>query len=127
MAELRINATPITLDDPEKLLKMVTFEGQLDESNADDEAQKIYKIIADNAEGTSYIFDLNDLTYLNSKAIGYLTDFYHKITERRGHLILARPRENISDIFDVVGIARLIPLASSLDDAKLQMMKMEKA
>lgn len=120
MTDIRISTAPVALDDTNKKVQVITFNGQLDESNADDQAQKIYAIIQNNEEGSSYIFDLSQLSYLNSKAIGYITDFYHRIVKQHGTLILAAPRPNIVDIFDVVGIVRLITIVGSVEEAKVK-------
>lgn len=120
MSDIRISTAPVTLDGSKQKIQVITFDGQLDESNADDQSQKVYDIIQNNAEGTSYIFDLSPLSYLNSKAIGYMSDFYHRIVNQHGKLILAAPRKNIFDIFEVVGIVRLIPIVGSVEEAKVK-------
>ena len=60
---------------------------------------------------------------MNSKSIGYLTDWYTKLTEKKGGIIIANARPNILDILQVVGLTQLIQCVGSVDEAKLAIMK----
>lgn len=123
MSEIEINVENVVLSDPDNVIKIITFTGQLDETNVDDKAKNVYEVIENLPKGASIIFDFANLEYMNSKAIGYVTDFYSKIIENEGQLIIARPRENILDILKVVGITQIIKTSSTLDEAKLELMK----
>ena len=72
MAQVQINFQDLTLGG--KAVKLVTFAGQLDETNVDTEAQKIYQVIDEMAE-PNLILDFAELEYMNSKSIGYVTDW----------------------------------------------------
>lgn len=98
--------------------KIISISGQLDESNVDDKAKEIYKVLDENPGKLYLIFDLNGLTYMNSKSVGYLTDWYGKISERAGKVYIARAAANITDILQVVGLLQLIQSFPSLDDTK---------
>lgn len=98
--------------------KVITLEGQLDESNVDEFAPKVYDLIGASQEGTNYILDMEKLTYLNSKSIGYVSDWYGKINAKKGKLVIAKALTNIKDIFNVVGLDKMIPMAQTMDEAK---------
>lgn len=113
----------ITIEDlPElpqgKLVKLIRIVGQLDESNVDEQAKEIYKVIEANPQRLSLIFDIMGLEYMNSKSIGYLTDWYSKISAGGGKVVLSAARENILDILQVVGLTQLINAYPTLDEAK---------
>lgn len=122
-----MTAVQITFEDLQntpagKAVKIVHIAGQLDESNVDEEAKKIYTLL----EGTpslSLIFDFAALEYMNSKSIGYLTDWYSKISAAGGKIVIAQARENILDILQVVGLTQLINAYPSLEEAKLAIMQ----
>ncbi len=101
-----------------KSFKIVHIVGQLDESNVDEQAKAIYQVIESTPQQLSLIFDLTGLEYMNSKSIGYLTDWYSKISGRGGKVLLAAARENILDILQVVGLTQLISAYATLDEAK---------
>jgi anti-anti-sigma factor len=118
-------ATPatITIEDvesssPDKIVKLLKFSGQLDESNVDEKAQQIYDLIEQNPKNLNLIFDFEELEYMNSKSIGYLTDWYGKVYENGGKIVIAKTRPNILDILQVVGLTQLIKTYPTIDEAK---------
>lgn len=118
MTEAHINIEDIQNTDPQKHIKLITINGQLDESNVDEKAQEIYGIISQNPQGLFMIFDFGKLEYMNSKSIGYLTDWYGKVTQGNGKIVIAQAKQNISDILQVVGLTQLIPIYNNIDEAK---------
>jgi len=113
----QINITFQDINEAGKALKLVTFNGQLDETNVDTEAQQIYKIIEEMHE-PNLLFDFAGLEYMNSKSIGYVTDWYTKVMTKNGKIVIARPRANILDILKVVGITQIVNIYDNLDEAK---------
>ncbi len=118
MAEIKYSISDL-IDDPSKKIKVVTLDGQLDESNVDNFAPKIYEMISSMDKGTSVIFDLQNLSYLNSKSIGYIADFYNQVTAKGGKIVITKAASNIKDILNVVGIDQMIPLTQTMQEAKL--------
>jgi len=114
----QVNITFQDTDQAGKMLKLIGFEGQLDETNVDAEAQKIYKVIEEMPE-PNLLLDFAGLEYMNSKSIGYVTDWYSKAAAKNGKIIIARPKANILDILKVVGITQIINVYDNLDEAKL--------
>ncbi|MEK7085922.1 MAG: STAS domain-containing protein [Patescibacteria group bacterium] len=111
----------ITIEDIQvanKTVKVVHISGQLDESNVDEKIQEIYKLVEAGPKGLCLIFDLENLDYMNSKSIGYLTDLYGKTTEAGGQIAIAKPKANIADILQVVGLTQLIKIFGDIDSAK---------
>jgi anti-anti-sigma factor len=118
MTQAFITIEDITSNDPQKHFKLIAISGQLDESNVDEKAQEVYAVIAQNPQNLSLIFDLEKLEYMNSKSIGYLTDWYGKITSTGGKIVLVKVKQNIKDILDVVGLTQLIQAFSTLEEGK---------
>ena len=101
-----------------KIVKSVQISGQLDESNVDEKIQIIYKIFEATPKGVNILFNLENLDYMNSKSIGYLTDLYGKVTESGGTAAIAKAKPNITDILQVVGLTQLIKTFDSIEEAK---------
>ncbi|PIQ77020.1 hypothetical protein COV82_06675 [Candidatus Peregrinibacteria bacterium CG11_big_fil_rev_8_21_14_0_20_46_8] len=118
MAQATITVEDVATQAAGKTVKLVKFAGQLDESNVDDKAKEIYAIIESVPQGLFLIFDFSELEYMNSKSIGYLTDWYTKLTERQGSIIIAQAKPNILDILQVVGLTQLIKSVGTLEEAK---------
>lgn len=111
----------ITIEDlagSTKLIKIVHVSGQLDESNIDEKIKDVYKLVEANPKGLNLLFDLENLEYMNSKSIGYMTDLYGKITETGGQVVIAKAKPNIIDILQVVGLTQLIKTFDNTPDAQ---------
>jgi len=119
MADAIINIEDIPTQTAGAAVKMISISGQLDESNVDDKSKEIYKIIEEHPQNLFIIFDFENLEYMNSKSIGYLTDWYGKISESGGKIVIARAKENILDVLQVVGLTQLIPCFKSIEEAKV--------
>lgn len=109
----------VAQDQADRILKIVKIAGQLDESNVDEQSKTIYQLIEQNPKNLYLVFDFSELEYLNSKAIGYLTDWYGRISAEGGKIAIAMAKDNIVDILQVVGLTQLIPCHATLDEAKL--------
>lgn len=116
-AKITIEEIPTTIEGMS--MKLVKFKGQLDESNVDEKAKTIYEILDQNPSNLYLLFDFEELEYINSKSIGYLTDWYGKITEGNGKIVIAKSQNNILDILQVVGLTQLIECYNTIDEAKL--------
>ncbi|MEK7529073.1 MAG: STAS domain-containing protein [Patescibacteria group bacterium] len=123
MAEATITIEDISSSNPDRHIKILKFVGQLDESNVDEKAKGIYDIIQAIPQGLFLIFDFNGLEYMNSKSIGYLTDWYTKLSERKGGIVVAGAKPNILDILQVVGLTQLIKCIATVEEAKIEVMK----
>lgn len=123
MAQISIITEDVASTTPDKKIKLLHFAGQLDESNVDEKAKGIYDVINGTPQGLFLIFDFEKLEYMNSKSIGYLTDWYSKLAEKKGGIVIANAKPNILDILQVVGITQLIKCVSTIDEAKLVVMQ----
>lgn len=115
MAE--VQTTLQDMDANGKAIKMISFIGQLDETNVDEEAKKIYQVIDEMTE-PNILLDFSELAYMNSKSIGYVTDWYSKAVAKNGKIVIASPKPNILDILKVVGITQIVNIYDSIDAAK---------
>ena len=119
MTPVNVTVTDLPAPNPEQTGKLVTFQGQLDESNIDENSKIIYDLIQKTPKGLYLLFDFSKLEYMNSKSIGYLTDWYGKITEGgEGRIAIANPPDNIFEILQAVGITELVKCYKSMEEAK---------
>jgi anti-anti-sigma factor len=101
--------------------KLIKFIGQLDESNIDLKAKIIYDIVAQYPKNLYLLFDFSKLEYMNSKSIGYLTDWYGRITEGEGKIVISNPPQAVLEILQAVGITELVKCYNTFDEAKFQL------
>jgi len=118
MTQATITVEDIPVSTEGVTAKLVKFAGQLDESNVDEKAKEIYVVLEAHPQNLYLLFDFEDLEYMNSKSIGYLTDWYGKVSEGGGKIAIAKSRSNILDILQVVGLTQLINCYATIDEAK---------
>lgn len=118
MTQATITIEDIPVSNEGVTAKLVKFEGQLDESNVDEKAKILYTEIEQHPQALYMLFDFENLEYMNSKSIGYLTDWYGKVTEGGGKIAIAKAKSNILDILQVVGLTQLINCYATVDEAK---------
>lgn len=105
------NSTPVNL---------LTFDGELDASNVEETSPKIYKMIEDGNKHTVLIFNFEGLRYMNSRTIGYMTDWNSKIKAKGGSITLVNVPPNIQDLLSSIGILNLFTVCDTLENAKKQ-------
>lgn len=118
MADIKYTFSDLIGVDNIKPIKVITLEGQLDESNVDEFAPKVYEVLNASEQGTNFILDIEKISYINSKSIGYISDWYGQIVSNGGKLVIAKPASNIKDILNVVGLDKVIPMAQTIEEAK---------
>jgi anti-anti-sigma factor len=123
MTQANITIEDIPVSTKDVTVKLVKFQGQLDESNVDEKAKVIYELIEQFPQNLYLLFDFEELEYMNSKSIGYLTDWYGKVTEGKGKVVIAKTKSNILDILQVVGLTQLINCYATLEEAKFALLK----
>lgn len=125
MRDVNITIEDIQSQKPDTVAKVVKFEGQLDEGNVDEKSKLIYDLIEKNPSHLYLLFDFEGLEYMNSKSIGYFTDWYGKIHEAGGRIVISKARPNIMDILQIVGLTNFINCYTTNDDAKIALFKEE--
>lgn len=66
---------------------------------------------------SSFILDLEEVSYLNSSALGIIADTAIKLKKGNKELILAGIKPPIDEIFDIVKFHTFMELFQSLEDA----------
>ena len=122
MTEINIIIEDISVSSQDTVAKQISFIGQLDETNVDEKAKLIYALIEQAPQNLHLLMDFEKLEYMNSKSIGYLTDWYGKVAEGKGKIVIAKAKPNILDILEVVGLTQLISCYSTSDEAKLALL-----
>lgn len=92
------------------------FIWELDESNVDETFEKIYNDIK-NIKSKKIIFNFNELKYINSRSIWYITDILSNLEKLNWKLFLSNCKEWIKNILDIVGITWIIPTFKEEEEA----------
>jgi len=97
-------------------ISIFSFNGELDETNADKTFKSIYDQIGD-FDWKNIIFNLWGLKYLNSKSIGYIADVFSNIEDADGKMVISNCSEWVKDILELVGITTIIPTVDTEEEA----------
>lgn len=101
------------------LTKQIVVTG-IGQTELETEAPAIYDLINSFPASTSFIFNIERLTFLNSKGIGYFTHWFNEISNRGQNLYLTNPLKHIYDTFQMVGLTQMIPFSRTLEEAEEQ-------
>lgn len=101
---------------------VVEFHGDLDQSTIDSLEPKMADLLK-SFNRRYLVFDLADLGYANSEGIGLIVSTHMKLTKRHRQLLLSSPQKNVLDVFNVIGLAKLLPIFPSVADAVSYMKK----
>lgn len=99
-------------------IKVFSFHGELDETNVDSTFPNIINDVGDFNRART-LFNLGELTYLNSKSIGYIADMAQRTEDGGGRFALCCLTSEVHDTLDLVGITNIIPVYDS-EEAALQ-------
>lgn len=114
----KIKIKSIESPSQDEIIKIVELYGNIDESSVDKLSIPIYELIENNTNNLFLIFDLEEVKYMNSKTIGYLTDWSQRVNKNKGKLIICRANTHIKNTLESVGVQELLPIYESLEEAK---------
>ena len=87
----------------------IYFDGELDECHANLVRDKIDSIIEKNPSVTSVVFNMRNLTFMDSTGIGILIGRYKKLKKLHIPVYVENPSFSVDKIFTLSGIYNLIP------------------
>lgn len=97
---------------------VMDIEGAMDSSNLHQFEKSISEIIGKiSAPGFTLIMDLNKLTYINSTGITKLMTSYMGLIKRGAFLKIVNPSKNITDIFNLVGVTKVVKICKNIEEA----------
>ena len=103
-------------DGPSPAVKIVAFSGEMDEANVETARGQIAPVLND-VSVTTLVFHLKDLSFINSKGIGYLVSVHTHLAKDKRHLVLAEAQEAVMDVINLVGLTGIIPYHETLEEA----------
>jgi len=99
-----------------KNICIVHIDGEVDSSSLP-ELEATLKPIVDNKHIKSLVFNCVDLTFINSKVVGYVAYLHTTFSHNKRQLVFAQTNETIADILMLVGLTTIIPQYDTLEEA----------
>jgi anti-anti-sigma factor len=103
-------------------IKIFAFKWELDETNVDTTFSGIITEIGDFSHSRT-LFDLRELTYLNSKSIGYIADIAQRTEDGGGIFSICNLSNEVHDTLELVGITSIVEIYDSTESAVTEMSK----
>jgi anti-anti-sigma factor len=94
---------------------VAAVSGKLDMVTAAEFQKALGEVIASGAKRV--VLDLGELSYVSSAGIGAVMTLARELRTRGGELRLSNLRDNVAKIFDVCGIAKVVPVHGSVAEA----------
>lgn len=112
---ITISVRPIEHKNPAFVLEL---NGMLDKAGIAELDRAVQNILQENeTPQVLLIFDCEKLIYINSMGITKLMNLYIKMLRCHGQLRLIKVSENILDVLNIVGAAKMMKIYSSLENA----------
>lgn len=71
----------------------------------------------DHLDGMRMVLILEAIHFISSAGVGVIISLMQKIRDRQGNLQICRPSQQVRDVFDVLGLNRLVTVRDSVEDA----------
>lgn len=94
---------------------VVTVSGRMETEDAFRLKKKLGELR--HGGGRNFILDLHSVPFLNSYALGILIHIRTEIRNAGGEMALASPEENISLLFDMVGLKQFMEIYPTIEGA----------
>lgn len=96
--------------------EIVEFHGELDQSTLKIAERQIDQLI-ETAKNKYFIFDLSDMKFINSEGVGFMISAHVKLAKRNKQLYVAASKPNVQEVFELMGLPKLVSVFSSVSEA----------
>ena len=107
----------IQLDESRQDIVLVELEGYLD-AHAFEKLETLFEELFQRGKHRLMV-DLNKLRYISSAGAGVFLGALGVCQEKDGNIALLRPSPEVTEIFDLLGVFHIFPIASSPEEALL--------
>lgn len=90
-------------------------KGELDANSSIFIDEKLGDFIADNK--VCFHINCSELTYISSAGLGVFISYLDEITEKKGKIVFSDMRENIRDVFDLLGLSSIMTIVQTAEEA----------
>ena len=87
----------------------VYFDGELDNYSAKSIVKCLDDLINDNVSAKSVIFNLSELSFLDSSGVGVILGRYKKLSSLHIPLYIENPTMQANKLFELSGVYNIIP------------------
>lgn len=96
--------------------QVVQFNGEMDKSNLDQVRDVLTKFVEDYSMPI-LVFDLTYFDFINSEGVGFMVSLFYKLKKKEQELKIINVQPKVEDVFNLIGLSRLITCYDSLEAA----------
>lgn len=96
--------------------QIIEFRGEMDKSNNADVREALERFI-DSYQNQYLIFDLKYFDFINSEGVGLMVAMFYKLKKMNKDLMIVSPQPSVFDVFNIIGLPKIVPTFDSLDEA----------
>ncbi len=78
-------------------------------------------VLADGADVTALVFDMDEVDSIDSSTAGYLLNVHDRLRDRGGNLALAGLQPGVRVVIDSIGLTTFFTVCETVDEALLQL------
>lgn len=95
----------------------VVIKGEVDRDTIDSLRESMEKVLSTLKKKT-LVLNLQNLEFINSEGIGYLTDIYNRLSGMDKNIVIVHASDRIMDIFQLVGLNQIITCYANEEEMK---------
>lgn len=96
-------------------ISLIELVNELDFANAKEFSNQVIPLLEKGR--LFFVIDLTKLEYINSTGIGCIADFFAKVKQKGGYLKFFGLTDRIKEVFELVGLTKILPMFNSLEEA----------
>jgi stage II sporulation protein AA (anti-sigma F factor antagonist) len=95
--------------------QVVEFKGNLDKIGLE-KAEPMLEEVVNNLKVNFLVFNFEKLDFINSEGIGLMLTLHARLIKREMKLVIAGANSHVKDVFDVIGMTKIISCFDSLNE-----------
>ncbi|MBI4994210.1 STAS domain-containing protein [Candidatus Peregrinibacteria bacterium] len=96
--------------------QVIEFSGELDSASLRDAEKKIFEFLP-HFKHRFLFFDFTNLKFINSEGIGFTATVMEKLAKTGKKLILFGAKSHVADVFNAIGLGKMMPVFHSIREA----------
>ncbi|MGC8861938.1 MAG: STAS domain-containing protein [Armatimonadota bacterium] len=96
-------------------ITVIQLAGELDAYTASRFREVMVEAIEDGGE--NLIVSMGDVEYIDSSGLGALVGGLKRVSERKGKIVVVRPRPQVRKVFEITGLEKVFPLFEDEEEA----------
>lgn len=100
---------------------VVSPSGTIRARTAEQFRQHVDAVLAEGADVTALVFDMDEVDSIDSSTAGYLLNVHDRLRDRGGNLALAGLRPGVRVVIDSIGLTTFFTVCETVDEALLQL------